>query len=516
VISKAGELRISDTVSLPIEAARWTFADLAIKSAGKTYAAGVLAEEMIKNGIPIVAIDVMGTWWGLRVGVDGNDGLPVVVFGGDHQDIPIPVKTDRKTQSPQVDEERLQLMVKSILQARISAVIDTNAFSKKMQRRIAAVFISELYRLNKDYGTRHVFIEEADTLAPQRLSGELNFSFGAVDDLVRRGGNFNLGTTLITQRSAVLNKDVLTQCNCLIVLRILAALDKNAVKSWVQEMSGDDKKSLATWYDSLRTLENGEAWIWHPETDLFKRIKFRKRETLHATREYFRQDEGEQRKVKMTDVSDFISKFRRAFEPEQQREPSKREATVVLADHSAGVTVSKILEPDVRRPENTVLRAFEPSSAPPRRIHPQITSNVPLTPTVELVNPEHPGLRNEQGNVKPVAESGTYSPALDGVLELQLEVKELRIVLEHSEKLVSMTTENQKGQILYVLLELARPTTPKDAIQAMNENGWAISGPVFSKVAGQLVDQGLVIHDGPTYRLPRFVRFDVRKPQAES
>jgi hypothetical protein len=210
------QLKISEGLSLPLEAARWTFADLAIKSAGKTYAACVLAEEMMKNGIPIVAIDCMGVWWGLRVGVDGHEGLPVVVFGGDHQDIPIPTQMDKKTQYPQVDEAKLQLMVKSILQARISAVIDTSAFSKRMQRRIAAVFISELYRLNKDYGTRHVFLEEADTLAPQRLSGELNFTFGAVDDLVRRGGNFNLGCTLITQRSAVLNKDVLTQCNCLL------------------------------------------------------------------------------------------------------------------------------------------------------------------------------------------------------------------------------------------------------------------------------------------------------------
>ena len=41
-------LKISSTLSLPVEAALWTFADLAIKGAGKTYVANILAEELIK------------------------------------------------------------------------------------------------------------------------------------------------------------------------------------------------------------------------------------------------------------------------------------------------------------------------------------------------------------------------------------------------------------------------------------------------------------------------------------
>ena len=68
-------LRISDKLSLPDDSALWTFADLAIKGAGKTYAASVMAEEMVKAGIPIIALDGLGVWWGLRVGVDGHEGL---------------------------------------------------------------------------------------------------------------------------------------------------------------------------------------------------------------------------------------------------------------------------------------------------------------------------------------------------------------------------------------------------------------------------------------------------------
>jgi hypothetical protein len=267
--------KISSTLSLPEESALWTFADLAIKGAGKTYAACVLAEEMSNAGIPIIAIDGLGIWWGLRVGTDGRPGLPIVVFGGNHKDLPIPTKTDKGR--PIVDEERLKVMVKAILEAGMSAILDTSEFSKGMQRRIVAIFVNELYHLNAPYGVRHVFIEEADLWCPQRIQGDVAQSAGAIDDLVRRGGNFNLGCTLITQRSAVLNKDVLTQANCLIVLRILHKLDKKAVQTWVESMARPDDPRIKKWYDSLKDLHDGEAWIWHPQTpEIFERTQFRK------------------------------------------------------------------------------------------------------------------------------------------------------------------------------------------------------------------------------------------------
>jgi len=316
-------LRVSKDLTLPLESATWTFAVLAIKGAGKTYDSADLAEEMIKAGIPIVVIDGMGIWWGLRVGVDGHDGLPIVVFGGQHKDLPLPMKQiDLSRQA--VDEDKLRLMVKAILEARISAVLDTSELSKGMQRRVVATFVNELNRLNANFGVRHVFIEEADMWCPQRgLTGDVAVSTGAIDDLVRRGGNWNLGCTLITQRSAVLNKDVLTQANCLIVLRILHQLDKNAVRTWVESVVHPDDPKILKWYDSLRELENGEAYVWHPENpEIFKRIKFRKRETLHATREYFRKVQTAE--IEKVDVTEFIEKFRKIFEPKPKPQEIKQ------------------------------------------------------------------------------------------------------------------------------------------------------------------------------------------------
>ena len=313
-------LRISKDLELPRDAGVWTFAILAIKGAGKTYGACVLAEEMVKNNIPIVALDGLGIWWGLRVGVKGKEGLPIVVFGGQHQDLPIPLKFGKNPKIKVVDEDRLRLMVAAILEAGINAVLDTSEFSKGMQRRIVATFVLELNHLNSKYGVRHVFIEEADMWCPQRgMTGDVAVSAGAIDDLVRRGGNFNLGCTLITQRSAVLNKDVLTQANCLIVLRILHKLDKDAVKTWVESVARPKDPKIMKWFDSLRELKNGEAYVWKPENPkIFKQITFRERETLHATREFFLSSSS--KNVKMMDVGAFVEKFKQVFEPPKPAE----------------------------------------------------------------------------------------------------------------------------------------------------------------------------------------------------
>jgi len=49
-----------------------------------------MAEEFHKNNIPFVVFDPIDVWWGLRLAANGKDkGLPMVVFGLEHADIPL-------------------------------------------------------------------------------------------------------------------------------------------------------------------------------------------------------------------------------------------------------------------------------------------------------------------------------------------------------------------------------------------------------------------------------------------
>ena len=318
------KFKISDKLSLPREAITWVISFISKRGAGKTYCASVLAEEMLKNKIPIIVIDAMGIWWGLRVGKDGKgDGLPIVVFGGEHADIPL-------------DPMKSKQIAKAIVETNISAVLDLSELSKAQTRRIVAEFLDELYKINRV--ERHVFIEESDIFAPQRTFGiEQEQCLGAMDNFVRRGGNHNLGCSLITQRSAVLNKNLLTQSDCLIILRTLAPQDKKAIQAWVEEQTDEDRTKLKEWYDSLKSLKNGEAYCWHPEDPkIFKKIMFRKRETFHATRLFLLSRKSET--IKLMEVGEFVRKFKDKFEPKPKEIPKP----IISAKP---VEVSKATEP---------------------------------------------------------------------------------------------------------------------------------------------------------------------------
>jgi uncharacterized protein len=84
------KLKLAEGLALPLDFATKTAAILAQRRKGKTYTASVIAEEMVAAKQPFVALDPTGAWWGLRAGADGkSEGLPVVVLGGQHGDVPL-------------------------------------------------------------------------------------------------------------------------------------------------------------------------------------------------------------------------------------------------------------------------------------------------------------------------------------------------------------------------------------------------------------------------------------------
>ncbi len=82
--------QIAEDLALPVEAVTQTFAVLAKRGVGKNYTALVLVEEMLKHGHQVVVVDPVGVSWGLRAAADGQrPGLPIVILGGDHGDVPL-------------------------------------------------------------------------------------------------------------------------------------------------------------------------------------------------------------------------------------------------------------------------------------------------------------------------------------------------------------------------------------------------------------------------------------------
>lgn len=265
-------LNISKDIAIPIDAVTQTFAILAKRRVGKTYTASVMAEEYVKANLPFAVLDPTGAWWGLRSGKDGKPegGLPVYVIGGEHG---IPLEpTAGKVIADQVATHPAFY------------VIDVSQFeSNAAQDRFTTDFGEHLYRIKEKHrAPMHLFIDEADSFMPQRPMPGQQRMLGAFEALVRRGGIRGIGVTLISQRAAVVNKNVLTQTECLIVLQTTSPQDQDAIEEWVKRNGTDENRKV--FMSSLASLQKGEAWIWSPAwLEVFQRIHIRERETFNSS-----------------------------------------------------------------------------------------------------------------------------------------------------------------------------------------------------------------------------------------
>jgi hypothetical protein len=221
--------------------------------------------------VQTVVVDPVGSWWGLRFGADGKSpGLEFPILGGQHGDVPL-------------EQTAGALIADVVVDSGASMLLDLSDFpSKASIARFVTDFAERLYRRKaRRPGLLHLVLEEADEFAPQGQRSDTARMRGAIEQLVRRGRSRGIGVTLITQRSAVLNKDVLTQTDVLIVMRTTGPHDQRAIGEWVK-VRGDEHGDEVL--DSLASLETGEAWIWNPERDVLQRTKIRKRETFDSSR----------------------------------------------------------------------------------------------------------------------------------------------------------------------------------------------------------------------------------------
>lgn len=266
-MAKHSGLQVSEDLTLPLELVTQTQVILAKKGAGKTYTAAVEIEEALKHGTPVVILDPTGAWWGLKSSADGTKpGFPIAVFGGEHADIPL-------------EESAGEVVATAIVEQQFSAVIDLSLFRKAQMHRFLVPFLETLYRINRN--SLLLVVDEADFAAPQKPFGEEARTLGAMQDIVRRGRIRGLGCVMITQRPQVLNKDVLTQADMLVALRMNHPKDLGAVKEWVDVHA--DPATAKEMIQSLPALPVGTAWFWAPGAELMQKTKVRRRETFDSS-----------------------------------------------------------------------------------------------------------------------------------------------------------------------------------------------------------------------------------------
>jgi hypothetical protein len=259
------KLKLGEGLQIPIEVAGQAVALVGIRGSGKTNTAGVIAEELLDRGQQIVVLDPTDAWWGLR------SDYPVFIFGGPHGDLALN-ETDGKT------------LAEFVVQEKVPIILSLRHLRKGAQRRLIMEFCEELYHLKGKPEYREpltVFIDEAPQFVPQRVMGEMARLVGAVQDMILLGRNVGFGVVLISQRFATLNADVRTQADTVIVHRLPSPLDRKALTEWIEENAtiAEQKEVLS----SLAKLNTGEAWMWSPYFDLFKRAQIRPRKTFDSS-----------------------------------------------------------------------------------------------------------------------------------------------------------------------------------------------------------------------------------------
>lgn len=261
-------LEIGGGMILPLDAVTEPIGILAVRRAGKSNAAVVMAEQMHKHGLHWIAIDPKGDWYGIRSSRDGKSaGLPIVIFGGRHGDVPLEPTSG-------------QMIADLIVDRRVSCVLDVSGFESEAAKiRFLLAFGDRLFRRkDRQQEPTHVFFEEVDDYCPQKPFHEQARLVHVMARILKQGGSRGLGGTIISQRSAVVNKDLLTQVQTLFALRTTSPQDRKAIQAWVS-MFGENEKVI----ESLPKLADGEAWVWSPNwLKVTRQFRFNRRSTYDS------------------------------------------------------------------------------------------------------------------------------------------------------------------------------------------------------------------------------------------
>jgi uncharacterized protein len=275
-----------NALQLPLEFVTERISFLARTGAGKSGGMRVMAEEMIRAGQFIVFLDPKGDAWGIRAAGDGP-GLPVLIMGGERADVPL---------EPTAGKFVADFLVAN----RISTVLDVSEFSEADMVRFVADFADRFYRTNRE--AVHWFVDEADEFAPQSgYNAAATKSLGAIQRIARRARGRGIGVTLASQRSAVINKSVLTQTGTLIAMQTTAPHDLKAIDAWLEYAA--TKEARREIMEALPSLKPREAFVYSPQFLGTKprRITFRKFQTFDSMRTP-RAGEARQLPKKLADV----------------------------------------------------------------------------------------------------------------------------------------------------------------------------------------------------------------------
>ncbi|AUX25565.1 hypothetical protein SOCEGT47_061130 [Sorangium cellulosum] len=239
------QLDLSDYARTGLRVGIW-----ASSGRGKSFGVGVLCEELLAAGVPVVAIDPEGELHTLR------ERFRVLVLGGAHADLPLPS-----------GERAAALTLARVLDEGLGLVIDlSDQPTNRSQQEAALPFLERLWvLLSERRAPAALVVEEVHIFAPQ--SGT-SLTSDILHRFAKQGRKRGVLLVVASQRAQAVSKELMSQLNFPAIGGFEIERDYDAVKALVDGHP----------FEEFRALPAGEFFL--PAAGRFER--WRARLTAHG------------------------------------------------------------------------------------------------------------------------------------------------------------------------------------------------------------------------------------------
>jgi hypothetical protein len=247
-------LNISKDLELDLESLiGQCVAILGIRGSGKSNTAGVIFEELLNNNYPMSIVDIEGEYFGLK------EKYEVLVVGtGDGVEI-------------EIDAGCAAEIAAVSMEKNVPVVLDLSGFLSEERNEVLMEYLSSLWNLAGTLRRPYIIgIEEAHEFIPQGVKTELK---EMISRIALRGRKRGLGAIVVSQRSAKVEKDVLSQAGMLLLHRVVHEVDMRVYSELLPWRKSEVKEIIGS-------LETGNCIFMNGET--VRPIYVRERATFHA------------------------------------------------------------------------------------------------------------------------------------------------------------------------------------------------------------------------------------------
>ena len=316
-------------MTLPAKALDQHIIILGKTRSGKSSVMRKLVEGLLTEAKPICIIDPKGDWWGLKSSADGKRaGFPVIIFGGEHADVPINAHS-----GPHVAE--------LVATGNRPCIIDLGGWMPDARTRFFIEFASILFRSTR--GQRWIAIDECHNFCPKGKvwDPDAGKMLHWANRLASEGAGKGLNLISASQRPQKVHNDYLSSHETLIALRVIHKADRDATKDWIDGCADPEKGKEVL--STLASMKRGQGWVWSPEIGFGPEIvQF----PMFTTYDSFKAPTGEPvGKLKgwaSVDLDEVRAKLATVVEEAKANDPRELKAEIarLKAELSKGVSIS--------------------------------------------------------------------------------------------------------------------------------------------------------------------------------